>query len=571
MTSKQKIKNLLKQVYPKANPDLLYQEINSLIQKTKKTTTLSKEWDQSTIALICYADILKEKKEKPIKTLHQFLLTKVKETINLVHLLPFFPYSSDDGFSVIDYQQVDPFIGSWNEIKSFSKDFNLIFDAVINHISSKSNWFQSYLEGNKSYENYFIKQDPKTNLSKVIRPRNLPLLTPYKNKQNKILHIWTTFSEDQVDLNFKNPKVLIAILKVLLFYALNGASYIRLDAIGFLWKELGSTCIHLKQTHFIVKLIRLVLDETYQNVKLLSETNVPHEENISYFGNNGDEAQMVYQFPLPPLTAYTLLTEDASILTKWAKTLPRLSEKTTFFNFLASHDGIGMMPTQSLLSQNQQQIMIKHCLENKGQISYKKNSNNHLSVYELNINYLDFITQKKDSQDISVKKFLLAHSILMGMPGIPAVYFHSFFGSQNDLKGVKQTKQKRSINREKLFLKKLKKELANKNHIRYHVYSALCDLILVRKQYPCFHPNSFFKAHSSSFKELFIIERKEKNSQLIMIHNTSKKLISFPLSSFSKKIFKKKTDFIDIVTKEYFSKNFNIKLIPYSFYWLNPK
>ena len=571
MTSKQKITNLLKQIYPETNPNLVYQEINSLIQKTIKTTTPSKKWDQSVIALICYADIVRKKKEKPIKTLHQFLLKKAKKTINLVHLLPFFPYSSDDGFSVIDYQQVDPFLGSWNEIRSFSKDFDLIFDAVINHISSKSSWFQSYLERDKSYENYFINQDPKSDLSKVIRPRDLPLLTPYKSKQNKILHIWTTFSEDQIDLNFKNPKVLIAILKILLFYASNGANYIRLDAIGFLWKELGTTCMHLKQTHFIIKLIRLVLDTTHQNVKLISETNVPHEENISYFGSNGDEAQMVYQFPLPPLTAYSLITGDASILTKWAKTLPKLSEKTTFFNFLASHDGIGMRPTQSLLSQNQQQIMIQHCLEKKGQISYKKDSNNHSSVYELNINYLDFITQKKDSKETAIKKFLLAHSILMGIPGIPGVYFHSFFGSQNDLKAVKQKKQKRSINREKLFLKKLEKELANKNHLRYRIYSALCDLILVRKEHSCFHPNSFFKIHSSAFKELFIIERKEKNSHLIMVHNTSKEVISFSLSFFSKKIFKKETDFIDILTQEYFSKNFNINLIPHSFYWLSPK
>src|SRR5690606_35016656 len=108
-------------------------------------------------------------------------------------------------------------------------------------------------------------------------------------------------SADQVDLNFKNPAVLLATTRALLFYVEHGAKFIRLDAIAYLWKEIGTPCIHLPQTHQVIQLMRAVLDEVAPDVRLITETNVPHPDNISYFGAGTNEAQLVYNFALPPL------------------------------------------------------------------------------------------------------------------------------------------------------------------------------------------------------------------------------------------------------------------------------
>lgn len=126
---------------------------------------------------------------------------------------------------------------------------------------------------------------------------------------------------DQVDLNYQNPDVLIKMLDVLLFYASKSARIIRIDAIGHVWKKPGTTCLNLAEVHHLVRLIREVLNVVFPNVQLLTETNVPHEENIQYLGDGTNEAQLVYQFSLPGLVIHSFLTGNRTKLTEWAKTL----------------------------------------------------------------------------------------------------------------------------------------------------------------------------------------------------------------------------------------------------------
>ena len=320
---------------------------------TKETRRVFKTgqplFNEQDVILITYSDLLSQPHQPPLQSLRNFHQDYLSDTINTIHLLPFFPYSSDDGFSVIDYKAVDPALGDWQDIAQFtSQGVKLMFDAVINHISAQSDWFQNYLEGDPHFRNYFIEVDPEVDLSLVTRPRALPLLTAvHTNRGTR--HVWTTFSADQIDLNYQNPETLLDVLDVLLFYVKQGADLIRLDAIAYIWKEIGTSCIHLPQTHAIVQLIRAVLDKVAPGVLLITETNVPHEENISYFGNGSNEAHLVYQFSLPPLTAHALITGSAVYLTQWADSLRTLSEETTFFNFNASHDGIGIRPVSGIL------------------------------------------------------------------------------------------------------------------------------------------------------------------------------------------------------------------------------
>ncbi len=353
--------------------------------------------------LITYGDQFKDPGQPPLYHLGEFLSTYLAETISGVHILPFFPYSSDDGFSVIDYRQVNPAFGGWKHIQHINRQFRLMFDAVINHISRQSDWFQGYLHQQEPFTTYFIDVDPAADLSLVVRPRALPLLTAVVTTDGP-RSVWTTFSEDQIDLNFANPRVLYEIVDLLLYYVGHGAEIIRLDAIAYLWKEIGTRSIHLPQTHHVVKLFRAVLDQVAPGVILITETNVPHEENISYFGDllpgtrHTDEAQMVYQFPLAPLVLHTFQTGDATALGRWAAELPEPTPGKSFFNFIASHDGIGVRPAEGLLTPAEVQALVERTLAHGGRVSYKTNLDDTESPYELNITLYDALNDPEPTR-----------------------------------------------------------------------------------------------------------------------------------------------------------------------------
>jgi len=458
-----------------------------------------------------------------IEELHDFYNVHLKEVINAVHFLPFFPYTSDDGFSVVDYLKIDPELGDWQQVKNFSKDANLMFDAVVNHISKSSDWFKGYCEGNPEYENFFIAEDPNTDLSMVTRPRALPLLHPFKTNRGEE-HIWTTFSEDQVDINASNPKVMIKVLEALLIYAENGAKYIRLDAIAFLWKEIGTDCIHHPKTHAIVKLFRAVFEEVCPGLKIITETNVPHEENLSYFGSGRDEAHLVYNFTLPPLLAWSILNEDATRLRNWANSLQLPSEDVTFFNFTASHDGIGMRPLQGIMTPAEIEALAQHSLDRGGHVSYKDNGDGTKSPYELNCNYMDFLNPLNLDLDVKVQRFLCSQAVMLSMPGVPGIYVHSLLGSENHHDGVEETGRARSINREKFQRQNLEKEMAKPDSRRQKVFDGYRHLLSHRSEYDAFSPTSKTTYPDFGPKTFAILREGTDNSILCLFNLTSQEV-----------------------------------------------
>jgi len=459
---------------------------------SEKPVSPSESLTERDAFLITYGDQISEPGQPPLQTLADFMETHLREAISGVHLLPFFPYSSDDGFSVIDYRRVNPHLGTWEHVARIGRNFRLMFDAVINHISRQSAWFQAFVRGEAPYTDYFIVVDPNTDLSQVVRPRALPLLTPVETVYG-VRHVWTTFSEDQIDLNYANPQVLLEIVDLLLFYIERGAEVIRLDAIAYLWKEIGTSCIHLPQTHRVVKLFRAVLDAVAPGVLLITETNVPHQENISYFGRplpegSTDEAQMVYQFPLAPLVLHAFHTGDARPLTDWAANLT-YPPSATFFNFIASHDGIGVRPAEGLLSADQIQSLVDRTLAHGGQVSYKTNPDGSRSVYELNITLFDALNDPNVPQsEVDVRRFLASQVILLSLVGVPGIYVHSLFGSRNCYECVAQTGRARSINREKFRRAELEDQLADPASIQHQVFHGYLHLLRQRRAQPAFHP-----------------------------------------------------------------------------------
>lgn len=571
----EKRKNILDKLnflYDNEKSEMIFENIVKLINDFKadyNTAVTDKAWvDEKDVFLITYGDNVKEENKMPLKSLHEFLNKYLNGIINNVHILPFYPYSSDDGFSVIDYFEVNPELGDWSDIEEMSKDFILMFDAVINHISAQSEWFKGYLKGQEEYEDFFIEAKYSDELSKVTRPRALPLLTKFHTSKGE-KNIWTTFSEDQIDLNFKNEKVLLKIIELLLFYVSKGATTIRLDAIGYLWKEIGTNCIHLEQTHKVIQLFRDILDVAAPQTILITETNVPHKDNISYFGSGYNEAQMVYQFSLPPLVLNAIQTGNASYLLKWADSLEQISDKTTFFNFLASHDGIGVMPAKGILSEEEINDMVRKVKERGGYVSYKNNGDGTKSPYELNINYFDALSHPDDEEDIKIKRFILSQSILLSLMGVPAIYIHSLFGSRNYNEGVKETGRYRTINREKLNRQSLENELSDKDSLRHKIFTIYSELIKIRKQNKAFHPNAEQKVifdNPNIFS--FIRTSIDKEENIIALHNVSDKEEKFSLNINEHGI---NNNLFDLISGEYIDvKDGNIEVIlkPYQVMWL---
>jgi len=556
-------------IYGKKRSKKIMIEIEKLLNKysvnipfqNKKKTFL----DEKDIALITYGDSMTEANKKPLKTLSKFIDKYLTEQINIVHILPFYPYSSDDGFSVIDYRKVNPALGDWKDIEDIEQKMNLMFDLIANHISSKSMWFKEYLKGNPEYDNYFISVDKDTDISSVTRARAHPLLTKFKRKGEEI-YLWTTFSSDQIDINYANEKVLTEVIDVILFYASKEARIIRLDAIGHTWKKLGTSCINLKEIHYIIQLIRTILNEIYPDVLLITETNVPHQENMSYFGNGYNEAQLIYQFALPFLVLHTFYTGDASQLLEWTSKIKDISNKTTFFNVLATHDGLGVVPVTNILTDQEITDIVNDVREKGGYISYKIIKDGTEKPYEMNITYYSALADPKNSDELNIKKFIASQAIILSLIGIPGIYIHSLFGTKNYLKGVEKTGQKRTINRKKLQYDKLNEDLANLNSREHKIFTEFMRLIHKRKSEKAFHPNGkqevlFLK------RELFSLLRTSPDGKerIIALHNITENIQELCLVKNQDNLNEKQ--YYDIISEKIINIE-KILLEPYQIMWL---
>jgi sucrose phosphorylase len=552
---------ILKRIYDPDDAAAACKRIESLLShhSGKGMKESVSRFSQNDVVLITYADSLIEPGRVPLRVMGDFARRFLKRGFSAIHFLPFFPYSSDDGFSVIDYLALNPSVGQWDDVAPFSADFDLMFDYVLNHISAKSQWFESYLAQEPPFTELALAIDPGTDLSQVIRPRALPLLTPFTRNDGETVHLWTTFSEDQIDLNYRSIDILIKMIEVLLLYVEKGARMLRLDAVAYLWKEIGTSCIHLDQTHDMVRLLRKILDAVAPESIIITETNVPHDENVSYFGDGFNEAQMVYNFTLPPLLLHTFLSEDAGKFSEWADTLETPGNETTFFNFTASHDGIGVRPVEGILSGNQVERLIQTVQKNGGRVSYKQNPDGSQSPYELNITYIDAL-RRDDGLD--AERFLASQSIQAALPGVPGIYIHSLLGSRNWLEGVAQTGRARTINRQKLQVQPVMDELQDPESFRSRVFHPYIHLLRVRRAQEAFHPNAAFEILGLD-RRVVAIKRQSPHQRIFSLVNISSETVTVSLVSQSGKV-----RLNELLTDRQVSAD-RIDLAPYQTVWLS--
>jgi sucrose phosphorylase len=446
-------------------------------------------WDQKDVMLISYGDSIEKVGEKPLHSLHDFLTTYCGDAINSVHLLPFFPYSSDDGFSVIDYSSVNDALGGWEDISAITKDYRVMSDVVINHCSSRSAWFENFIKGEGPGSDFFFTAALEDDLSNVVRPRTSDLLrstqTPQGEKQ-----VWCTFSHDQVDFDFRNPAVIDTFVSIMRQYLDTGIRIFRLDAVAFLWKKIGTSCINLEQTHEVVRLLRTLIEHAVNDAVIITETNIPNRQNLTYFGN-ANEAHGIYNFSLPPLLVNTLVTGSCKHLKAWLGSMPPAQNGTFFFNFIASHDGIGLRPAEGLLQDHELTSLVNTMQNFGGRISWRTSEDGKQKAYEINIALFDALQGTvKGTDKWGVDRFICAHAIMFGLEGIPGIYIHSLLGTGNDYEKLKNTSHSRSINRHKWDYTKLQDQLGSPYSQHSKVHKRMITLLNVRKEQPAFHPNA---------------------------------------------------------------------------------
>jgi sucrose phosphorylase len=557
------ITDLIDKIYAGTFPEATFARLLADIATAREAIKLPRKahWDEQDVVLITYADQFREADKPTLSTFSRFYQQHLQSTFPLVHLLPFFPWSSDDGFSVIDYHQVDPLCGDWQDIARLHQETRLMFDFVCNHMSAHSAWFSHFLAQDPGWDDFFISMPPATDLSAVTRPRTSPLLTPFKMADGETRFIWTTFSADQIDLNFANPEVLLRMVNVLLDYLKRGADYVRLDAVGYMWKTPGTRCIHLEKTHQLVKLFRAIADQVAPGTVIITETNVPHQDNISYLGNGHNEAQMVYQFSLPPLVLHAIHTGSARALRQWASALDLSSNDTTFFNFLASHDGIGLNPARGILSEVEIVALVRDLALEGALVSYKNNPDGTTSPYEINVTYLDALNREDDDDATRLKRFLLAHAILLVFPGVPAIYIQSILGGRNHYDGVRAAGHNRAINRQKYDLQQIEADLAGGNWLRQQVYTRLGQLIQLRRRQPAFHPDNPMTLYESENAVLVLRRHQpESGDGLLCVFNLSGRSVETQLPVAH--------TLQDVVSGEKIDGTQPVKLDAWQFMWL---
>lgn len=560
-------------IYPdRDNTTLCEQLIDTmgLDEHAKTPLRHHNNWDQYDSVLITYGNSICNDDERPLHTLHRFLNSQLRGAIDGVHILPFFPYSSDDGFSVIDYLAVNPSLGEWEDIHNIARDYKLMADLVINHISSRSRWFENFKKRVDPGKDYFIEADPEDDLSEVVRPRSSPLLTEYETLDGP-RHVWCTFSADQVDLDFRNPQVLLEFVNIIGHYLTWGVKIFRMDAVAFLWKEAGTSCIHLQQTHEVIKLLRTLIEHHSPDAIIITETNVPNRENLTYFGN-ANEAHVIYNFSLPPLLVYTLLSGDCRHFKTWLMSMPPAQSGTAYLNFIASHDGIGLRPLDGLLSDDERHRMVK-CIKNfGGKVTMRKAREGHDKPYELNIALYDALkgSLENGEDEWQQRRFLCAHEIMLALEGIPAIYIHSLLGTENDYDRVEHTGRQRSINRHIWNEKELLAKLSDTSSHHHVIFNELKRLLKIRRCQPAFHPNATqFTMHMGTQVLAFWRQSIDRSQSIFCLSNITSETQTINLADIN---FISTDTWRDLINDTvYDDLGTQLELAPYQTVWISNK
>jgi sucrose phosphorylase len=423
------------------------------------------------VMLITYANSM----GKNIAQLEYVLNHIVKGAVAGVHILPFFPSSSDRGFSPLRYDIVDPEFGDWSDLARLSEKYFLMYDFMINHLSSQSSYFQDFIakKDKSPFTTMFIRHkdfwpngEPTTEEIERIykrKPKAPNVIVKFNNGTAE--RVWCSFGDDQIDLNIQSEVTWQFIQDNLKILADHGAAFIRLDAFAYTTKKVGSTCFFEEPEIWeILDRVKNILSP-YQ-VEILPEVHEHYAIQLKL----AEKGYWVYDFALPMLLLHALHTGETTNLVHWLQICPR-KQLTT----LDTHDGIGVVDVRGLLTDEQidrtKDLLFSHGANIKR--IYNTEAYGNLDIYQINCTYYSALGNNNDA-------YTIARAVQMFAPGIPQIYYVGLLAGKNDIKLVESTKNGRDINRHSFTIEEIARET------KRPVVQKILKLMRFRNEFPAF-------------------------------------------------------------------------------------
>lgn len=431
------------------------------------------------VQLITYVDRLSN---GDLRQLHQLLDEEFDGLFGGVHLLPFFnPIDGEDaGFDPIDHTEVDKRVGSWDDVANIGKKYDVMADLIVNHISAQSPVFQDVLEKGSDSEYFelimtkekvFGKNASQADINKIYRPRPTPCFTPMVCQTGETINVWTTFTDNQIDIDVTGKHGQIYLNSILDTFEQNNIKFIRLDAAGYAIKKAGTNCFMLDETFDFINALSAQANQ--RDMSCLVEIHSYYKTQIEI----AKRCEAVYDFALPPLVLHTLFNNDAHALYNWLSIAPR-----NCVTVLDTHDGIGIVDVgpegdkPGLLTPEQIDTLVETIHSNSnGQSRLATGAAaSNVDLYQVNCTYFDALNGNE--QD-----YLLARAIQFFAPGIPQVYYSGVLGLKNDMTLLANTQVGRDINRPYIDDTTLRMALES------DFFASMQVLITLRNSHPAFN------------------------------------------------------------------------------------
>ncbi len=506
-----------------------------LAQNFERPANASAAFDEKTVLCISYVDhIACADNTPPAVELERFFNQHLAGLYSHLHILPHFPSPmihegvkgpagrADGGFEAMNYR-MDPKFGTPADLKKVKA--KLMYDFVLNHLSAKGDLFQKFIDEVPGYENFFLnftdEEIARLDMTPVFRPREHNPIISFVNAKGVKKNVWCTFSETQADINILDPRVFNLIMESLVKdFVAEGASWIRLDAVGYLVKMLGlkpreasTDCFGVPETHNVLKAMRCFFDDVAPGIALVPEVNATGEVIATYFGENSDEGHIVYDFPSAPVSLYTIYREDAIAVLQWARKRAKHPERIGL-SFTNTHDGIGVLPMAEVDDAPEGKSALDffvHQVERRGGgVNYKAkliDGKNVRVPYEACITWTQAILTPPEAASLKgnrlrveelehiVDRFMASQSFIYSGPHcVPADYMGVITGLLNDEELYQIAGHRRNKNRGLVdpaaFQKALERPENNYEQLRNTIYRRKEQLIKARQQCPAFSPHA---------------------------------------------------------------------------------
>lgn len=439
--------------------------------------------------------------------------------INMLHIMPMLdcpPEHSDGGYAVRDFYRIDPRFGTTEDVEALAatlkkRDMLLVLDVVVNHTSNEHEWAQRARQGDKKYQDYFFVFDDREtpDIFEETMPEIFPLIAPGNFTWDAEMGKWvmTVFHSYQWDLNYRNPAVLIEMIDIILYWANQGADILRLDAVAFLWKKIGSVCQNEREAHLLLQLMKDCCQVTAPGVLFIAEAIVAPSEISKYFGEdaiNAKECEIAYNATLMALLWDAVATKNAALLNQGIKRHPIKLERATWLNYVRCHDDIGLgFDDHDVRLAGYDPAMHRRFLVDyfTGRFpgsparglpfgENPKTGDARISGSLASLVGLEAALESQDAAaiDDAIKTIVLLHSVILSFGGIPLLYYGDAIGAINSLEylaDASKAADNRWINRSNFDWNKAKKRHQT-GTVEQRIFSALKKMIVLRKETTAF-------------------------------------------------------------------------------------